>query len=78
MIKEELGIEPLVVQTMADKVEESLGKYLREKGFKAGDLLPREVELAEALGVSRNVVREALSRFKMLGIIESKRNAEWC
>ncbi len=68
-----LGIKPLAAQTMADRVEESLGNYFREKGFKPGDVLPRELELAAALGVSRNVVREALSRFKMLGIIESKK-----
>src|SRR3546814_1075737 len=30
-------------------------------------------ELAEALDVSRNVVREALSRLRMLGMIETKK-----
>ena len=31
------------------------------------------LELSQALGVSRNVVREALSRFRMLGIVETKK-----
>lgn len=73
IVSRKLGIKMLVAQTMADRVEESLGNYFREKGFKPGDVLPRELDLAAALGVSRNVVREALSRFKMLGIVESKK-----
>lgn len=58
---------------MAEHVELSLQKYLRDSDFKVGDPLPTELELATALGVSRNVVREALSKFKMMGIIESKK-----
>ncbi|OJU71102.1 MAG: GntR family transcriptional regulator, partial [Acinetobacter sp. 39-4] len=34
---------------------------------------PKELELAEALGVSRNVVREALSRLRMLGMVSTKK-----
>lgn len=59
--------------TMADVVELRLRDYFKKKSFKPGDALPKELELAEALGVSRNVVREALSRFRMLGMIESKK-----
>lgn len=33
----------------------------------------KETELAAALGVSRNIVREALSRLRMLGLIESRK-----
>ncbi|HEU4555284.1 MAG TPA: GntR family transcriptional regulator [Chitinophaga sp.] len=60
---------------MAEQVEVSLREYFAQKAFKPGDPLPTELELAAALGVSRNVVREALSRFKMLGIIEAKKKA---
>lgn len=35
--------------------------------------MPKEIELAEYLGVSRNIVREALSRLRMLGMIASKK-----
>lgn len=59
--------------TMADVVEERLRDYFKKKSFKPGDALPKELELAEALGVSRNVVREALSRLRMLGMIESRK-----
>jgi GntR family transcriptional repressor for pyruvate dehydrogenase complex len=59
--------------TMTDVVELRLRDYFKKKLFKPGDALPKELELAEALGVSRNVVREALSRLRMLGMIESKK-----
>ena len=58
---------------MADIVEVRLIEFLKKKAFQPGDALPKELEMAEALGVSRNVVREGLSRLKMLGLIESKK-----
>ncbi|QEH43532.1 FadR/GntR family transcriptional regulator [Chitinophaga sp. XS-30] len=67
------GIKPLSSKSMAERVETSLREYFARESFKPGDPLPTELELAAALGVSRNVVREALSRFKMLGIIETKK-----
>ena len=65
-------------KTMADVVEVQLRDYLRKKSFKPGDPLPSEQQLAASLGVSRNVVREALSRLRMLGMVETKRNVAWC
>jgi GntR family transcriptional regulator, transcriptional repressor for pyruvate dehydrogenase complex len=60
-------------KTMADLVELQLREYLRKKSFKPGDSLPSEQQLADSLGVSRNVVREALSRLRMLGIVETRK-----
>src|SRR5436190_19683050 len=60
-------------KTMADLVEVQLREYLQKKSFKPGDALPSEQQLADSLGVSRNVVREALSRLRMLGIVETKK-----
>ncbi|HKZ66380.1 MAG TPA: GntR family transcriptional regulator [Chitinophagaceae bacterium] len=60
-------------KTMADVVEIQLRDYLRKKSFKPGDPLPSEQQIADALGVSRNVVREALSRLRMLGMVETKK-----
>lgn len=59
--------------TMADDVELKLRQYLKKMSLKPGDALPKETDLAEALGVSRNVVREALSRLRMLGMIETRK-----
>lgn len=57
---------------MVDHVENKLREYFTENGMKPGDHIPREVELAESLGVARNVLREALSRLRMLGLINSR------
>jgi DNA-binding FadR family transcriptional regulator len=64
---------PIGSNTRADVVEERLREFLRNKSFRPGDALPKEIELAQALGVSRNVLREALSRLRMLGMIETKK-----
>lgn len=66
-------LQPIANTTMADVVEVRLREYLKKKSFLPGDALPKEQELAEALGISRNILREALSRLKMLGMIESKK-----
>ena len=57
--------------TLVDDVENHLIKYLVDNKFKPGDKMPKEIELAESLGVSRSVIREALSRLRMLGILKS-------
>lgn len=66
-------IEKIQSLTMADIAERRLLDYFKKNAVKPGDAIPKEMELAEALDVSRNVVREALSRLKMLGMIESKK-----
>lgn len=66
-------LAPIQSSTMADVVELRLREFLKKKSFRPGDALPKEQELADALGVSRNVVREALSRLRMLGMIETKK-----
>lgn len=59
--------------SLVDKVEGSLVELLQERKLKVGDAIPKEIELAEALGVSRTVIREALMRLRMMGLIESKK-----
>lgn len=66
-------IKPVQKLSMVDQVEKNLRIYFKEHGFKPGDALPTEMELAESMGVSRNVIREALSRFRMLGLISSNK-----
>lgn len=67
------GLEPIVSVNMADQVEERLRRYFKQQGFVPGDALPKESELAEALNVSRTVIREALSRLRMLGMVDSRK-----
>src|SRR4051812_13592603 len=66
-------LKPISSDRMADIVELRLREYFKKKLFKPGDQLPKELELAAALGVSRNVLREALSRLRMLGMVETRK-----
>jgi GntR family transcriptional regulator, transcriptional repressor for pyruvate dehydrogenase complex len=59
--------------SLVDKVEASLVQLLQERKFTVGDVIPKEVELAQVLGVSRTVIREALTRLRIMGLIESKK-----
>ncbi|NGM63352.1 FadR family transcriptional regulator [Sphingobacterium sp. SGG-5] len=67
-------IRPIENLSQVDKIEMNLQEYLRTGNFQPGDSLPKETELAEAMGVSRTAIREALSRFRTLGIIETRKN----
>lgn len=62
----------LSTTTLADKLEEQIILYIRNNKLVPGDALPNEMQLVEMFGISRNVVREALSRLRMLGIIQSR------
>jgi GntR family transcriptional regulator, transcriptional repressor for pyruvate dehydrogenase complex len=46
---------------MADQVETQLRDYIIKRSIRPGDSIHKEMEMAEALGVSSNVVRETLS-----------------
>jgi DNA-binding FadR family transcriptional regulator len=59
--------------SLVDKVEANLVALLQQRKLKVGDAIPKEIELAASLGVSRTVIREALLRLRMMGLIESKK-----
>lgn len=58
--------------TLVDQVEEKLIQYFKEQGLRPGSSIPNENELSASLGTGRTVLREALSRFKMTGMIQSR------
>lgn len=60
-------------QTLVDKTETSMLEFFNEQQYKAGDVIPKEIELAVSLGVSRTVVREAVSRLKMRGLLDTRK-----
>lgn len=62
----------LSTTTLADQVEEKIIEYIKENKLVPGDSLPNEMQFSEMLGISRNVVREAMSRLRMLGLIQSR------
>lgn len=57
------------------KVADQLVAQIREAQFKPGDKLPTEAQLVQQFQVSRTVVREALSRLKSLGLLESRQGS---
>ncbi len=66
-------LTPVPAATKADQVEEKVLNYLRSGNFRPGDTIPKEEELSKALNVSRPVIREAMSRLRMFGMIESRK-----
>ena len=59
--------------SLVDRVEQKLVRLLQERKLRPGDSIPTELELTEALGVSRTVVREALLRLRVMGLVESRK-----
>ncbi|MEP7057141.1 MAG: FadR/GntR family transcriptional regulator [Caldimonas sp.] len=50
---------------------EALGARLKNRSIKPGDKLPPESEIMQTFGVSRGVVREALSRLQAAGLVQT-------
>lgn len=50
-------------------VYKEIRDYIISNKLQVGDKLPTEIELTEMLGVSRNVVREALKALQLMGIL---------
>lgn len=60
-------------RSLVDKVEAKLIELLHQRKLKVGDSIPKELELSTTLGVSRTVIREALMRLRLMGLIESRK-----
>lgn len=73
-MKKTKAIKPINTLSLVDKVEISLREYFSENDLKPGDPIPKEIDLAQSLGVSRTVVREAILRLRTLGLVESKKH----
>jgi GntR family transcriptional repressor for pyruvate dehydrogenase complex len=60
---------------LADQVADALAAEVRSGRLSEGDRLPTESALAAQFGVSRTVVREAVSRLKSLGLLDSRQGS---
>jgi DNA-binding FadR family transcriptional regulator len=60
-------------KTLTEQTEKKMLEYIGSQNYKIGELLPTEDEFTGILGVSRVVVREALSRLRTLGVVETRR-----
>ncbi|MBX5457376.1 MAG: FadR family transcriptional regulator [Thermogemmatispora sp.] len=66
----EAAIRPLHLSTARSSAAEQLRQLIESGHFAPGDRLPSERKLAELLGVSRTMVREAISTLEAIGLIE--------
>ena len=57
---------------LTDRVAEMLVAEITGGNYTVGEVLPPEKAIAERLGVSRTVLREAVSRLKVDGLLSSK------
>jgi GntR family transcriptional repressor for pyruvate dehydrogenase complex len=71
-----LSFTPLKPGTqLADQVAQLLEQTIREGRLQVGDKLPTEAALVSQLGVSRTVIREAISRLKSIGLVASRQGS---
>lgn len=66
---------PLPTIDRVQQVIDALADYIERSGLKPGDRLPAERELMAALKVGRSTVREVLSHFQALGVVESRKGS---
>ncbi|MEO7393270.1 MAG: FadR/GntR family transcriptional regulator [Ramlibacter sp.] len=59
-------------RSLAHGLVEGIGARIQGRILSPGDKLPTESEIMQAYGVSRTVVREALSRMQAAGLVETR------
>jgi len=60
-------------RSLSAGVVDELGRRMRIGPLHAGDRLPTEAAISEEFGVSRTVVREALSKLQAAGMVQTRR-----
>lgn len=60
---------------LSEQIADALAVGIRDGALAPGHRLPTEAALSARFGVSRPVVREALSRLKTLGLVETRQGA---
>ena len=68
--EDELSLNPLSRETLADQVYQVIVRYILRNGVEVGDRLPSERKFSELLEVSRTVVRGALAQLESEGTIQ--------
>ena len=59
-------------RNMTGQIVRRVQKMIESSGLAPGEIFATEAELQEKLGVSRTVLREAISRLRALGMLESR------
>jgi GntR family transcriptional repressor for pyruvate dehydrogenase complex len=68
-----LKIKPVGRLSLVDTVVGRIREVIEQGHLRPGDRLPTEAELSEQLGVSRTVVREAVSQLESVGLLSVQR-----
>lgn len=68
----EMDITPVRNDRLSDKIVNQIINMMRDGSLKAGDKLPNEALLSEQFGVSRGILREALTQLQAQGYIRRK------
>lgn len=55
------------------QVESMLRTLIQQPEYQQGELLPREIELAKMLGISRNTIRQATNKLEYEGLLVRKK-----
>ncbi|MDB5732028.1 MAG: Transcriptional regulator, GntR family [Variovorax sp.] len=61
--------------TLADRITSLLAADIRARAYPANTRLPTEQSMTEQYGVSRTVIREAISRLKSEGLVETRQGS---
>lgn len=59
-------------RSLAQGLVERISERIRSGEFRPGDKLPTESEIVQDQGVSRSVVREAISQLQAMGLVETR------
>ena len=72
----EFKVERLIATgSLTDRVFEALTQLISGEDFPPGSRLPSEMKMAGRFGVSRTVIREAISRLKSEGLVVSRQGS---
>lgn len=64
------NVEPIRREPLVSEIARRLVDYLLSGGIEPGARIPSERQLAEAFGVGRSAVREAIAALTLIGLIE--------
>jgi GntR family transcriptional repressor for pyruvate dehydrogenase complex len=69
------AVQPLVAERLSDRLAARLRAELAAGAWRPGQRLPTEQQLAQAHGVSRTVVREAVHQLRSRGLLVSRQGS---
>jgi len=67
-----MRLVPVKSSSTLDGAISAIRGYILGNHMQPGEVLPGEFRLSEELGISRNIIREAMQHYRTLGIIVSK------